>query len=268
MLRWILWAALGCAACRPVSLGAVKATAGIGSSLGGFADAFDREVIYCQTEPSPACATLEKDVATWRVVNGVLVGYAAALSAMADDSSDKDQTQAVATAIAALGATDPTWKAALNDNVSAGVSDGTNKLIAGIIGVYRRERLSSTIEASAAPLDDVVEKLVREIGVMDQLDGVLLDRIAETRAALGAEHADKRAFEITLTLARADVAAHRARLGEYKAAALAFAKAHDVLRKGLKGLGDKKADLELLKQISNTVSAIAKDKTLAEKPVQ
>jgi len=264
MLRWIVWAA-SVAACSPVSLGAVKATAGIGSSLGGYADAFDREIVYCQTAPSAACATLEKDVATWRAVNSVLVGYAAALSAMADDSKDKDQTKDVATAIAALGSTDPAWKAALNDNVSAGVSDGTNKLIAGIIGVYRRERLSVTIEASAAALDDVADKLAHEIAVMAALDDELLARIGDTRDALGAEHADRRALEIALTFARADVTAHRARLGEYKATVLSFAKAHDVLRKGL---GAKKADLEILKEIASTVSAINKDVKLARKPVE
>ena len=62
------------------------------------------------------------------------------------------------------------------------------------------------------------------------------------------------------------MAAHRAYLASYKAAIDSFAKAHDHLRKKLSGLGDRQADIELLKLIASDVVTIAKSTKLAITP--
>ena len=60
--------------------------------------------------------------------------------------------------------------------------------------------------------------------------------------------------------------AHRAALASYKIAVDVFAKAHAQLRKKLSGLGDRTADLELLKLIASDAATIAKSVKTALTP--
>lgn len=273
--RWLAVTAwLASAACAP-SLGAVHATAGLGMQLSSYDDAFDLAVTYCHFgdlggTPDPQCARLQADAENWHAVNRAMVGYAAALDAMADDSKDQSHQDGIATALGATATLIKPWSNALNTNVTTGVSQGVSTLISGILGVYRRERLARTIKDSSDALQAVARGLDDNIALLDRAEQNLLATITDTISSIQAgpsPAADKLGIALALSSVQCALAAHRARLAGYKATVDAFAKAHSDLRNKLSGLGDKTADLELLKLIATDVSAIAQSTRTAVTPV-
>lgn len=252
--------------CAP-SLASVKTTAGIGSRLTEFETAFDVGPIYCRASsavgqpPDPNCANLQSDLANWHAVNHALVGYAAALAAMADDSKDKSEKDDITTALGSVAKLSPSWSGALSATTTGGVSLGVSSLISGIVGVYRRERLAKTIRASNDALAAVVKGIDENIALLDRADQNILTTIDGTLSSIAVSSSpapDKQGLALTLTAFAAEVTRHRTQLASYKTAADAFAKAHDELAKHLKGLGERKADEELLKLIATDVVNIAK----------
>jgi hypothetical protein len=270
---WLV-ALLGVAACVP-SLGAVHATAGIGLQLSSYDGAFDQAIAYCHYgdlsgTPDPQCAQLQADSENWHAVNRALVGYATALNAMADDAKDQSEQDGIATVLASTATIIKPWSSALNTNVTTGVSHGVSTLIAGILGVYRRERLAGTINDSSDALAAIARGLDDNILLLDRADQNLLATIADTITSIQAGSspaADKLGLALALQSDQAALAAHRAALAGYKATVDSFAKAHADLRKKLSGLGDRTADLELLKLIASDVSAIVKNTRTAMTPV-
>jgi hypothetical protein len=262
----VLAAWLGSAACAPPSLASVRTTAGLGLQLAGFESAFDLSGTYCHytdlvSAPDPRCAGLRADAANWHAVNRALVGYAAALVAMADDSTDRSEQDSIATALGATAQLGQPWSDALNANVTTGISRGVATLISGIVGVYRRERLGQTIRDSNDALQSVTRGLDENIMLLDRADQNLLATITDTKSSLqigSSPAADKLGLTIALSSVAAEVTAHRVYLASYKTAIDVFAKAHDDLRRKLSGLGDHKADLELLKLIASDVVTIVK----------
>jgi hypothetical protein len=265
---------LAAAGCTP-SLGAVRATAGLGQQLSAYDGAFDLAVTYCHFAdlggtPDPQCPRLQADLANWHAVNRALVGYAAALGAMADDSKDQSEETGIATALGSTATIIKPWSDALDANVTSGVSKGVSRLIAGILGVYRRERLARTIEASSDALQAVARGLDDNIALLDRADQNLLATIGDTISSIQAgtsPAADRFGIALALSSVQGTLAGHRASLAGYKATVDAFAKAHSELRKKLSGLGDRTADLELLKLIASDVAAIVKATRTAITPV-
>jgi hypothetical protein len=253
------------AACAP-SLTSVRTTAGLGLQLSAFESAFDLAGTYCHYTdltgaPDPRCAVLRTDAANWHAVNRALVGYAAALAAMADDSTDRSEQDSIATALGAAGQLTRPWSDVLNANVTTGVSRGVSTLISGIVGVYRRERLGATIRDSNDALQAVARGIDANVMLLDHADLNLLATINDTRSSVqigGAPAADKLGLTIALSSVEAELVAHRVYLASYKTAIDSFAKAHDDLRRRLSGLGERKADLELLKLIASDVVTIVK----------
>jgi hypothetical protein len=265
---------LASAACTP-SLVSVRTTGGLGLQLATFEGAFDLAGTYCRytdtdTTQDPLCPSLDKDADNWHAVNRALVGYAQALVAMADDSTDHSEQDHIATALGAAAKLGTPWSDVLNPNVTSGVSKGVATLISGIVGVYRRERLGVTIRASNDALQAVARGLDENIVLLDRADQNLQATIAQTRTSLqlgSATAADKAGLGIALASVSAELAAHRAYLASYKAAIDAFAKAHDDVRGKVSGLGDRKADLELLKIIASDVVTIVKSTRTALTPL-
>jgi hypothetical protein len=275
--RWCglaVLAGLASTACPP-SLGAVRATAGIGMQLSSYDGAFDQAVTYCHFSdlagaPDPQCALLQADSENWHAVNRALVGYATALNAMADDAKDQSEQDGIATVLASTATIIKPWSSALNANVTSGVSHGVSTLIAGILGVYRRERLGKTIKDSAEALEAVARGLDQNIALLDHATANLLATVNDTVSSIQAgtsPKADQFGLALTLRAVQAELAAHRATLAGYKATVDAFAKAHSDVKNKLSGLGDRTADLELLKLIAADVSAIVKDSRTAMTPV-
>ena len=58
---------------------------------------------------------------------------------MADDSKDKSEKDDISTALGAASKINASWSAALNTNITSGVSQGVASLISGIVGIYRQE---------------------------------------------------------------------------------------------------------------------------------
>lgn len=204
---------------------------------------------------------MQADAANWHAVNRALVGYAAALAAMADDSRDRSEQDSIATALGAAAQLGKSWSDALNANVTSGVSRGVATLTSGIVGVYRRERLGKTIRDTNDALQAVSRGLDENIVLLDHADQNLLTTIADTKSSLqigGSPAADKLGLTIALSSVATELAANRVYLASYKAAIRAFAKAHDEVCRKLSGLGDRKADLELLKLIASDVVTIVK----------
>lgn len=253
------------AACAP-SLASVRTTATLGQQLSTFEGAFDLAATHCRytdrvSAPDPMCPLLQKDTENWHSVNRALVGYAAALAAMADDSTDRNEQTNIATALGAAAQLGPSWSNALNANFTAGVSQGVATLISGIVGVYRRERLGKTIRDSNDALQAVVRGIDENIALLDHADLNLLATITDTISSIqigSSPAADKAGLTIALHSVEAELTAHRAYLASYKIAIDVFAKAHAQLRKKLSGLGDRQADLELLKLIASDAVTIAK----------
>lgn len=265
------WLAL--AGCTP-SLASVKTTAALGIQLSPFEGAFDLAGTYCSYTdvvgtPDPMCPSLRADAANWHAVNCAVVGYAAALAAMADDSTDRNEQASIATALGATAQLGKPWSDALNPNVTIGVSQGVSTLILGIVGVYRRERLGKTIRDTNAALQAVTRGIDENIALLDRADQNLQRTITDTISSVQISNspaADKAGLTIALSSVAAEVAAHRAYLVNYKTAIDAFAKAHDDLRKKVQGLGDPKADLELLKLIATDVATIVNSAKTATTP--
>jgi hypothetical protein len=251
------------AACAP-SLASVKSTAGLGTGLSQYESAFDLAATYCQfaaldDTPDPLCAQLAADAPNWHQVNRALVGYAAALAAMADDSKDQTQQTTIATALGASAQIGKSWSDALNANVTAGVSQGVATLIAGITGVYRRERLAGTIKASADALAAVARGIDDNVTLLDRAAANLAATLTDTLTSIQlgkSSRADRLGLSYALSSVQIELTAHRATLTAYKAAVDAFAKAHKTLRDGLGGLGNKEADLEMSKLIASDVKQI------------
>jgi len=269
----VMAAGLVTAACAP-SLAAVRTTATLGVQLATFEGAFDLAATHCRytdrvDAPDPMCPLLKKDTENWHSVNRALVGYAAALAAMADDSTDRNEQTDIATALGATAQLGPSWNNALNPNRAAGVSQGVATLISGIVGVYRRERLGKTIRDSNDALQAVVRGIDENIALLDHADQNLLATIADTISAIqigSASAADKTGLTIALHAVETELTAHRANLASYKIAIDVFAKAHAQLRKQLSGLGDRKADLELLKLMASDAVTITKSVKAALAP--
>jgi len=269
----VVMAWLGSAACAP-SLASVRTTATLGQQAAAFEGVFDLAAIHCRymddaRAPDPMCPQLQKDTANWHAVNRALVGYAAALAAMADDSTDRNEQTDIATALGATAQLGQPWSAALNPNLTAGVSQGVATLISGIVGVYRRERLGETIRASNDALQAVVRGIDENIALLDRADLNLLATIADTITSIqlgNSPKADRDGLTIALHAVEVEVTAHRAALASYKIAVDVFAKAHAQLRKKLSGLGDRTADLELLKLIATDAATIAKSVRTAITP--
>lgn len=265
------WLAL--AACTP-SLASVKTTAGLGVQLSAFESAFDLAGTYCSYTdvvgtPDPMCPGLRTDAANWHAVNRAMVGYAAALVAMADDSTDRNEQASITTALGAAATLGQRWSDVLNPNVTAGVSQGVSTLILGIVGVYRRERLGKTIRDTNDAIQAVTRGIDENIALLDRADQNLGRTIADTISSVQISNspaADKAGLTIALSSVAAEVAAHRTYLANYKTAIDAFAKAHDDLRKKVEGLGDPKADLELLKLIATDVATIVNSAKTAITP--
>jgi hypothetical protein len=273
MRCFVVTAGLVSAACAP-SLASVRATATLGQQAAAFEGAFDLAAIHCRytdrvRAPDPMCPQLQKDAANWHAVNRALVGYATALAAMADDSTDRNEQTEIATALGATAQLGQPWSAALNPNLTAGVSQGVATLISGIVGAYRRERLGKTIRASDDALQAVVRGLDENIALLDHADLNLLATIADTIASIqlgNSPAADQSGLTITLHAVEAELTAHRTALASYKIAVDVFAKAHAQLRKKLSGLGDRTADLELLKLIASDAATIARSVKAAITP--
>jgi hypothetical protein len=266
-LRWLAVAmATAVAACAP-SLSSVKATAGLGTSLSQYESAFDVAATYCRFAdlggtPDPQCAQLATDAANWHQVNRALVGYAAALSAMADDSKDQNHQTTIATALGASAQIGKSWSDALNANVTSGVSQGVATLIAGITGVYRRERLARTIKASVEAVTAVARGIDDNITLLDHAAANLATLLGDTLTSIqlgNSPAADRLGLAFSLSSVQIELAAHRTVLTNYKAAVDAFAKAHKTLCDGLGGLGNKEADLEMSKLIANDVKQIVQN---------
>jgi len=261
----VVTAGLVTAACAP-SLVSVRTTATLGVQLAAFEGAFDLAATHCRypdqlDTPDPLCPLLKKDTENWHSVNRALVGYAAALAAMADDSTDRNEQTDIATALGATAQLGPSWGSALNPNLAAGVSQGVATLISGIVGVYRRERLGKTIRDSNDALQAVVRGIDENIALLDRADLNLLATITATISAIQISSPpgpNRDGLTIALHSVEAELTAHRANLASYKIAIDVFAKAHAQLRKKLSGLGDRKADLELLKLIASDAVTIAK----------
>jgi hypothetical protein len=253
------------AACAP-SLASVRTTSGLGQKLSEFENAFDLAGAYCHytdqvSAPDAKCPDLQADVENWHAVNRALVGYAAALGAMADDSKDLNEQDNIATALGATAKLGTSWSNALNANVTAGVSRGVSTLISGIVGVYRRERLGATIRDSNDALQAVAHGIGENIRLLDRADQNLIATIKDTISSVqlgNSNAADKLGLTIALSSVATELAAHRAALASYKRAIEVFAKAHHDVREKLSGLGDAKADLELLKLIAVDVATIVK----------
>ena len=252
-------------ACAP-TFTSVRTTAGLGLQLSAYESAFDLAGTYCKytddaSAPDLKCASLHADAENWHAVNRALAGYAAALAAMADDSTDKNEQDSIATALGAAAQLGKPWSDALNANVTTGVSQGVSTLISGIVGVYRRERLGKTIRDSNDALQAVARGLDENILLLDRANVNLLATITDTIASVqigNSPRADKAGLTIALSSVTTELAAYRIQLASYKAAIDAFAKAHDDLRKKVSGLGDPKADIELLKLITSDVVTIVK----------
>jgi hypothetical protein len=263
LTAWMAW--MASAGCAP-SLVSVKTTAGLGLQLSAFEHAFDLAGTYCHytdlvSAPDAKCPDLQADVANWHAVNRALVGYAAALGAMADDSKHRSQQDSIATALGATAKLGEPWSNALNANVTAGVSRGVSTLISGIVGVYRRERLGQTIRASNDALQAVARGIGENIMLLDRADRNLIATIKDTISSVqlgNSPAADKLGLTITLSSVATELAAHRVALASYKRAIDVFAKAHHDVRQKLSGLGDPKADLELLRLIASDVATIVK----------
>ncbi len=262
------------AGCAP-SLSSVKATAALGTSLGTYQTAFDPAAVYCHyaevDAPDPQCKNLTADAANWHAVNTVLVAYASALAAMAEDAKDASQQTNIATMLGAGAKLGDAWSAALTANLSAGVSSGVATLSAGITGVYRRERLSRTIRDSAAAVQAIAAGLDQNIDLLDHaaqnLANVITDTLTSVQAGRTSPAADRLGLQIALAAMQLELAKHRQTLAAYKATIDSFAKAHTNLKNGLAGLGDRQADLELLKLIASDVSQIVKSTRTALTPV-
>jgi hypothetical protein len=271
---WIIAACVVVTGCVP-SLAAVRTTAGLGVQLSAFEGAFDLSAMYCHytdfvNAPDPHCVGLEKDLPNWHAVNRALVGYATALSAMADDAGDRDQETHIATALGATVKLGEPFSTVIDANLTAGVSRGVSTLIHGILGVYRRERLGATIRDSDEALQAIARGVEANIRVLDRANENLIAMIGDTITSIqvgSSPAADRAGLTIVLSSVRTDLTAYRAYLASYKGAVAAFAKAHAHVRKKLSGLGDRKADLELLKLIAADVSAITKSvKTAITRP--
>jgi hypothetical protein len=253
------------AACTP-SLASVRTTSALGLQLSAFENAFDLAGTYCHYTdlagaPDPTCPALDADVASWHAVNRALVGYAAALVAMADDSKDRSEQDNIATALGATAKLGKPWSDALAANVTSGVSTGVATLISGIVGVYRRERLGGTIRDSDDALQAVARGIDANILLLDRADGNLIATIKGTISSVQAgtsPAANQLGLTIALSSVATELAAHRVALASYKRAIDIFAKAHHDLREKVSGLGDPKADLELLKIIALDVATIVK----------
>jgi hypothetical protein len=261
--RAVVAVSLWLSACAP-SLGSVRATAALGSQLAAFESTFDLAVTYCHYvdlggSPDPQCNNLQADAKNWHAVNRALVGYAAALAAMADDAKDVSQQTNVAAALGATAKLGPAWSAALDAHVTSGVSSGVASLIAGITGVYRRERLGQTIRATGDAVAAVVRGLDDNIALLDRAAQNIATTITDTIKSIqlgSSPAADRLGLAIALASVQTQLATHRAQLASYRAAIAAFAKAHAELRKGVSGLGDRQADLELLRLIAIDVAEI------------
>ncbi|HET9621245.1 MAG TPA: hypothetical protein VFP84_07760 [Kofleriaceae bacterium] len=262
------------AACAP-SLNAVKSTAGLGTQLASFESTFDVAATYCRFAdlggtPDPQCQQLQADAANWHAVNRALVGYAAALSAMADDSKDQNQQTTIATALGASAQIGKAWSNVLNANVTSGISQGVATLISGITGVYRRERLAVVIKASADAVAAVARGIDDNIALLDRAAQNLTATLGDTLTSIqlgSAPAADRLGLAFALASVKIELASHRAALASYKAAVDAFAKAHATLRNGLNGLGERKADLELSQLIATDVVQIVQSTQTALTPV-
>ena len=258
-------ACLLAAACAP-SLASVRATSGLGLQLSAFEAAFDLAGAHCHytdlvSAPDAKCPDLQADVENWHAVNRALVGYAAALGAMADDSKDRSEQDNIAAALGATAKLGKSWSDALDANVTAGVSRGVSTLISGIVGVYRRERLGQTIRDSNDALQAVARGIDANILLLDRADQNLITTIKDTISSVqlgNSPAADKLGLAIALSSVATELAAHRVALASYKRAIDAFAKAHHDVREKLSGLGDRTADLELLKLIASDVATIVK----------
>jgi hypothetical protein len=276
MTSWPAVSALAfLASCVP-SLDAVRTTAKLGSELATYQDAFDVAITFCHVAdasptPDPNCAKLDADRRNWHAVNDVLVGYAAALTAMADDSKDKSEKDDIATALAAVAKVEPAWSDALSSNVTSGVSSSSAALISGIVGVYRRERLGQTIRDSNTAVQRLAHAIDANIAVLDAAEQNALGQLDGTRTSIDAEpdlpRAEKLGHSQTLVSVAATIVAHRVVLGRYKQAVDAFAKAHADVFDHLSGLGDRKADLEILKLIASDLVTIAGGVKTAATPV-
>jgi hypothetical protein len=268
LIACMLWSA-----CAP-SLDSVRTTAGLGLQLSAFEGAFDVSGTYCQyanvvSQPDPQCPSLRIDADNWHAVNRALTGYAAALGAMADDSTDRNEQASIATALGAVAKLDQSWSDSLNANVTSGVSQGVSTLISGIVGVYRRERLGKTIRASNDALQAIARGIDANVTLLDRAEQNLIAQIADTISSVqigNSPAADRSGITIALSSVATELTRHRLHLASYKAAIDAFAKAHDHLRKKLSGLGDRKADLELLKLITSDVVTIVKSAKTAITP--
>ena len=242
--------------------------------LSAFETGFDLAETYCHytdlvSAPDAKCPELRRDADNWHAVNRALVGYAAALAAMADDSTDTNEQDAIATALGAAAQLGKPWSDALNANVTSGVSRGVATLISGIVGVYRRERLGQTIRDSGDAIQAVARGIDENIVLLDRADRNLITTITDTVSSVqlgSSPAADKLGLTIALSSVATELAAHRVYLASYKKAIDAFAKAHDDVRKKLSGLGDRTADAELLKLIVSDVTAIVKSVDTALTP--
>lgn len=270
-------AGLGCllaVACTP-SLASVRATSGLGVKLSAFETAFDLAGTHCHYADlvgavDPLCAALDADVESWHAVNRALVGYAAALGAMADDSTDRSQETNIATALGATAQVGKPWSDALGANVTSGVSTGVATLVSGIVGVYRRERLGQTIRSSDDALQAVAHGIDQNVLLLDRADQNLIATIKDTISSVrdgSSPAAVKQGLAMSLASVAAELAAHRIALASYQRAIDSFAKAHHDVREKVSGLGDPTADLELLKIIAADVVTIVKSVDTATTPL-
>jgi hypothetical protein len=274
-----LWLVVWAVGCAP-SLASVKVTAALGTQLSAFEGVFDLSATYChytdfagtapEAAPDPLCVALDRDLENWHAVNRALVGYATALAAMADDAKDRDERDSIATALGATAQLGRPFSDAIDANIISGVSRGVATLISGIVGVYRRERLGATIRDSDEALQAIARGLGENIALLDRAEQNLITTLTDTMTSVrigSSPAADRTGIAIALSSVAAELAVHRASLAGYKRAVDSFAKAHGDLRKKLNGLGDRKADLELLKIIAADVATITRSaKTAITRP--
>lgn len=250
-------ACCGVLATSCVSFASVKQTASIGAKLAAYETAFDLAPTSCAaggSEPE-VCDGLRADLRNWHKVNRALVGYAAALSAMADDSKDvsyKNDISALLGSASHLGG----WTSSINSNVQKGAGDGVDALVNVITGTYRRDKLKDAIRANNAHVQSIATAIEMNAKYFEAADANLLATIQATANAVTGMDPFGAGLRFSLRISATAIDNDKTAIIAYRKAVEAFAKAHDDLEKRIENVGDYKRDAEVLNEIAKDVATI------------
>jgi hypothetical protein len=245
-----------------VSFASVKQTATIGVQLSSQENVFDTAPAFCRiastnTGDDPNCDRIESDLENWHKVNRVLVAYAKALNAMADDSKEKSYKDDISTMLGAASKVG-TWSTFLTSNVTGGISAGVDALIHSTTSLYQRAELKSAIEKNDVHIQNIATGFdlgIAAFGAVDQNIQAWADTAQESIGAFG-ESPKSDAMKIAYRHLSMAIGANRLELANYKKAIDAFAKAHHDLKEHINNVGDRAGDLEVLQVITKDVSTI------------